>query len=112
VIIIPLNDTLIKWSKNTLLVRPFLGFDSYASPIWASSTAEVSYPALIDNTARMVRDQKGALVTSPTQIFLAGDPGIRLEDKITLPDGSQPLIQSIQYNDDFDGNQCYVVIFT
>ena len=80
--------------------------------MWASSSAEVSYPALINNTAKMIRDQKGVLITSPTQVYLVGNPGIRPEDKITLPDGSQPLIQSIQYNDDFDGNPCYIVIFT
>ena len=78
--IIILNDTISKWAKNTLLVRSFQGFDEYANAVLASSSDEVSYNVIINNTARRVRDQKGALVTSPTQIYLSGSPNIHLED--------------------------------
>lgn len=112
---IPIQDTIIKWSNNSLLVLPFIGFDEYGSPTWASTTAQSTYACLINNNQKMVRDQKGTLIVSPAQIFIASTVSacpIHLEDKITLPDGSQPLIVSIQYNDDFDGNPCYFEVFT
>jgi len=114
VIKIPIQDTITKWAKNTMTVLPFIGFDEYGSPTWASTTAESTYACIINNNQRMVRDQKGTLVVSPSQIYIASTATcpIKIEDKITLSDGSQPLIVSIQYNDDFDGNPCYFEVFT
>jgi len=111
----PIQDTITKWAKNSLIVQSFSGFDEYGSPQWASTTAASTYACIINNNQRMVRDQKGTLVVSPSQIYVASTVDtcpIKIEDKITLPDGSQPLIISIQFNDDFDGHPCYFEVFT
>jgi len=114
VIEIPIQDTITKWAKNTMTVLSFTGFDEYGSPQWVASTDAITYSCIINNNQRMVRDQKGTLVVSPSQIYIASTITcpIKIEDKITLSDGSQPLIVSIQYNDDFDGNPCYFEVFT
>jgi hypothetical protein len=107
----PIQDTLVKWSKDTLKVRSYTGFDEFANPTWVSTTAESSYSCLVNNTAKAIRGKSGVLVTSPTQVYIAGNPSIHIEDKITLPDGNQPEIQSIQYNGGFDGNPVFMVVF-
>jgi hypothetical protein len=102
-----ISDTLARWAHDTIHVVSFTGFDEFANPTFG---AESTHTVRIAHTERIVRNRNGALVTSPTQIYFVGDPGIVVEDKITLPDGNVPLIQSIQKNTDFDGAICYTEV--
>lgn len=107
-----LNDLLTIYAKQSITVRENTGFDAYGSPIWASTTAASTYAALIVQKVQSIRDSKGVDKVSNTQIYLSGNTSINIEDKIVLPDATEPLIIAVQKYPDFDGTNVITEVFT
>ena len=86
--------------EGTVMFEHCVGADQYG-PLYA---APVPLLAVIDQTAKQVRDRSGVLTASSCQLqFLnpldiaaatPGDGRIRVIDQITLPDGSKGAILS------------------
>lgn len=107
-------ETLVtKYAGQSLLVQAYTGFDAYGSPSWATTTAASTYLCLIIPKVQSVRGKTGVEGISSVQIYLAGNSTIDIEDKITLPDGTQPLIMAVQKYPNFTGStDVLTVIFT
>jgi len=98
-----LDGLITKYANQSLVVQAFSTFDQYGNPSWATTTAASTYDALIVQKVTPIRDRNGVQVVSNTQIYLSGNTTIDIEDKLTLPDGSQPLIIAVQKYPNFGG---------
>ncbi len=52
---------------------------------------------------RMVRRADGEMVVSSAQAWVSGAPGVTVEDRVTLPDGSRPALLAVEQYPDGDG---------
>jgi hypothetical protein len=80
-----------RYLVHEIAIETFIGFDDYGAP---SYTAPAQYRARIVARPKMIRDATGQEVVSNSQAFVypIPDPKPSVKDRITLPDGSQPLI--------------------
>lgn len=76
----------------TVTVQGFVGRDSYGTPSYGSPN---SYPARIVYKLRDIRRPDGQVVTARSVIWLATSDSFGVNDLVTLPDGSTPLILDI-----------------
>lgn len=81
--------------------------DSYGVPTYGSGT---SYTARLIRKNKLVRDAQGQQVLATAELWIAGTPAIRPDDKITLSDGSTPPIAAVERYQDEDGS-CFVKVF-
>lgn len=95
-----LNQT-IQIAKTTI--------NEYGEPVPGVPT---SYPARVEYEHTMTRDSQGQEVLSKSQVYLDGTVGVTAKDEITLPDGSKPLILSVEATPDEDGTIHNVVVYT
>jgi hypothetical protein len=65
----------------------------------------------VERRVRAVRTTTGQEVISTTQIYLASAPSIGPKDKLTLPDGTTPVILAIMTYPD-EQAQGYAVLYT
>lgn len=73
--------------------------------------APVTVTCRIVHSTRMVRADTGEEIVSRSHAYLAGAPGIRVNDRITMPDGSQPPVVAVERFPDTDGPHHEVVYF-
>jgi hypothetical protein len=110
VICVHLSEILTNWSHQTVTIQHATSsFDAEGNPVLSTSSANT---ALIIQQNKVVRAIDGQEKVSSCQIFFAGNSTIGYNDTITLPDGSQPVILSIEYMPDFDGVNEYVRVYT
>lgn len=84
-----------EWSdlfSSTVTVQAFVSRTSYGEPSYASPA---SYAARIVYKLRDIRRADGQVVTARSEIWLATSDAFSVNDLITLPDGSTPLILDI-----------------
>jgi hypothetical protein len=75
---------------HTIQYHVFVGRDSYAKPTYALPT---SYRARVLYKQRFVQRPDGSMVLARGFAWLAADSFVsQSEDKLTLPDGSEPPI--------------------
>lgn len=103
-------DDFSHWQNQTVTVYAYSGFDAYGSP--SVSTAGTTYAAIVVQQVKSIRDKSGADKVSNTQIYLDGSVDVHIEDTITLPDGTQPIILGVQAYPDFEGNNVLTEVFT
>lgn len=93
---------------DTCQFSPLSSRDSYAVPTFGSAT---SFNCRLVRKNRMVRDAKGQIVVSTARVWLQGHPNITPEDRVTLSDGSNPVIVSVERESDEFGSSHTVVNF-
>jgi hypothetical protein len=91
---------------DTVTVEPFLGRDKYAQP---SFGAPRDVAARVEYTPRLVRTIEGREVVGSTVVYTA-DQDITADDRLTLPDGKQPVILSIEKARALDGTMAVMVV--
>jgi len=89
-------------------IESWRGSNVYGDPVYDQP---VPYPALIQRDIKMIRNTKGQEVISTGQIYLDGTVSVALKDRITLPDGAQPPIQSISIEYDETGKEHHKVVY-
>ena len=99
-----LEDLITQYANQSLVVQAFSTHDQYGNPTVATTTAASTYDALIVHKATAKRDRNGVERVSTTQIFLSGNTTISIDDRLTLPDGSHPLIIAVQKYPNFTGS--------
>ena len=105
-----LTDILTKWSHQSITIAQVTTeWDDYGNPIPAASTTKT---CLIQFNTRKVMSAQGEEKVSNCQILFTSASTIGIDDIITLPDGSQPRIISIEKTVDFDGNTEYLKVYT
>jgi len=105
----PLEQDFLEWFSSTVTIEPYTGQNLYGEPDYGDA---VEYPALIRYRTRKVLDREGREVVSSAQVYLNGDVGIDVRDRITLPDGTSPVIISIEKYPDETGNIHHKVVNT
>jgi hypothetical protein len=98
------------WQNQTITINAYTGFDAYGTPTF--STVDTSYQALVVQEVKSIRDKAGVDKVSNTQVYLPGTVTIHIEDKITLPDATTPLILAVQSFPNFDGSNVITQVFT
>lgn len=87
-----LND-LADLFAATIEHAPATGFNGYGEPSFGTGKL---YPARVVYRGRMVRAANGDQTISRGEVWIAGTPFVGLNDRITLPDGTAPLILSFE----------------
>lgn len=83
---------------QTVTIAPFSSNNAYGEPSFGTA---VSYSARVVNKPKMIRNAQGKEVVSMAQTWLYGSPTVTPDDRITLPDGTQPPILYVaQYPDE------------
>jgi len=85
---------------ETITVYTRTGADSYGKPIFGGG---VSYSCRIQWRNTLVRDARGEEVVASGNALLQGAPALSSDDKVTLPDGSEPLILTVTRAFDEEG---------
>lgn len=76
----------------TVSVARFQSRDAYGAPTFA---AAVNYRARVDFRTRLVRGPNAEMVVARGRAWLATVDAITAEDRVTLPDGSVPIILQV-----------------
>ena len=105
-----MTDLLTKWSHQSISISAAsTSWDDYGNPI---TGVKATVTALVQYNTRAAIDREGKQKVSSCQILLSKDSTISIDDVITLPDGSTPIIISIEKTVDFDGNTEYIKVYT
>jgi len=104
-----LEQDFLKWFNQIVTIEPFTGVNAYGEPQYG---AAVQYSAFVQRKTKLVRDRMGQEVVSTAQVYLDGSVDVGIQDRITLPDGSQPVILSIEALSDETGNTHHKVVNT
>lgn len=102
-------DSLSELFSDTISRQAFASFGAYGEPSHSASVS--TYKARIVKKNKMVRNSQGHEVLATAQAWIQGNPIIGLNDKITLSDGSVPIIVSTDRFQDETGYSHTVVYF-
>jgi hypothetical protein len=95
--------------QSTITHEPFSSRDQYGVVTYGTA---VSYKARVSYTNKRVRSRvTGDDVISTAQAWINGNPTLNVDDRITLPDGSQPIIVSWDQPFDETGSAHHVKIY-
>jgi len=78
--------------QATITHKPCTGFDASMNRNYGASA---TYNVIIVHKQKMVRAENGKEQLSKSQIIFLESVTLTMEDEITLPDGSQPQLMSI-----------------
>jgi hypothetical protein len=93
---------------DTVLVAKLSARSAYGDRTYG---ADVSYEARVVVQNKMVRTQQGDEVVSRSHAYIFGAPGITVDDRVTLADGSQPVLLSVEQFPDENGAHHEVLYF-
>lgn len=86
---------------ETVLLETVLTRDARSRPL--TFAGPVAYPAHIERAEDVITDEAGPVWQRAATIFLGGAPDVTQDDRLTLPDGSQPPIERVTRQRDEDG---------
>ena len=85
---------------DTITVEPFIGRDQDGKPTFGGG---VPYKCRIQNLTRAERDSGGEYLVNWATIYLDYSPAITGQDRITMPDGTTPIITEVNSSPDDKG---------
>ena len=99
---------------NEVTREPFVSIDGFGEPNFGTATvlrAHITHKPVLTRTAagRSEVDQSVREVVSHAQVYTS-NVGWTTKDRITLPDGSQPLIIEVRTHSDQEGSHHQVVM--
>ena len=99
---------------NTCYRHPYSGQNQYGEPTFSSQVAVqcrvVHKPTLLRQSGGGEVSGAEQEVVSAATIYCAGSPGWGMRDKITLPDGTTPIILDVRRYPDEDGDHHETVL--
>lgn len=98
----PTKSELAILCPHIVKVASKTGTDGHGQPSYG---ADKEYPALVDQKTRLFNTLQGQAISVVASVYFGEQtsPAITTEDRITLPDGSRPVIFSIDKAPDYDG---------
>lgn len=93
---------------STVVVYEMSGLDKYGKRGHALTGS--IYSARVQPTSRMTRDAQGREVAVVGDIYICGAPAVTTDHKISLPDGSTPVILGVRVVNDEAGPHHTVVM--
>jgi len=94
---------------NTITISPWSSADSYGKANYGTA---VSHTCLLVRTPTMIRTVTGQEKVSMAQIYLTSAPGTSVKDRVTLPDGSTPVIMHVDTYPSDTSTAYFEVIYT
>jgi len=99
--------------NQSVTIETFNAIDEYGDP---SYNVGVVYKAMVQRRVKMIRDFKANEAVSTCSVLMDGPVSAILDkfgrDRITLPDGTKPLIMAIEDGIDDTGETIYVEVST
>lgn len=95
--------------NQMITIAPATGLDSEGMRTYG---AAVSSAALVIGKQKMVRDAQGHDAVSSVQVYVDGTVLVTAESRITLPDGTQPVILAVSSYPDENGVIDHKVVYT
>jgi len=83
----------LRWLTQTVSIAPYSGSNEYGESTYGSA---VTYDARVVMTQKVLVDDKGNKRLSSCQIYLDGSCPVTSISKITLSDGTSPLILDVK----------------
>ena len=93
---------------HTVTHTEFAGRSSYGERLFGSS---VDYSARVIYKPTKVRTSDGREEIAKGVVWLQGSPVVATEDKILLPDGTEPTIMAVDIMTDEDGDSHTKIYF-
>lgn len=90
-------------------IAPATGVDTEGMRTYGTA---VTYDALVIGKQKLVRDAQGRDVVSSAQVYVDGTAVVTAESKITLPDGTTPVILAVSVYPGLEGVTDHKVIYT
>jgi hypothetical protein len=104
------DDAYLDLMPHTVIINDLSGTNRYGEEVY--STQATTYQARVLRKPKLVRDFIGDEVVSHTTVWLASTgPAIEATAQVTLPDGSQPPLISVEEYPDEDGLHHQVLRF-
>lgn len=100
-------DDFANCFTETITHAEFGGRGGYGERSFGSPA---SYDARIVKINKLVKTSDGSEKMSTSQVWIQGTPVVTPEDQITLPDGSTPIILSVEKFPDDNGDH-HVKVF-
>lgn len=94
--------------SDTVIVAPLSSRDDYGKPTYGTG---VSYTARVTFKDRWVRRSDGTEVLSKGVVWIGATPTVKVDDQLTLSDGSSPPILQADTISDEDGPHHVKVVF-
>ncbi len=101
-------DGFLDMLKSSVTHEPVTGRDDYAKPTYGAAT---TYVARVDYTRRKVTIADGRDVVAACTVWFDGTPTVTLDDRFTLPDGTQPSILSWDQPTDETGLKTHTKVY-
>ena len=99
-----MTTTIDEWldlMPAEVVVETYISSDSYAKPVFA--TPSNTYRARVVYKTRRMLSPSGEVIVSRGIVWLATVDPVSDKDRITLPDGTQPLILNVDQVPDENG---------
>lgn len=105
-----LERDLLDLLIDTAVVYAWTGDNAYNQPTWAATGT--THPCRIDRQQRMVTKRDGMQGVSTSVVYLGpsstgGYPGLTVQSRLVLSDGTIPDLLMIEQNNDEDGTMYY-----
>lgn len=94
---------------QTVTIEPFTGQDMNGDRTYGPA---VTYSCREEAVVRLIKNQQGEDVVNTSRVFLAPNVVVGYYDRITLGNGTQPIILKINANPDVFGTNAYVEVDT
>jgi hypothetical protein len=79
---------------DSVTIEPFASVDGYGKPSYSTG---VAYVCRVEYKTRLAKNAAGETVVSTATTYLSNPlAGLSVRDRITLPDGSQPVIITVE----------------
>jgi hypothetical protein len=97
----PIDPRFIDLMPSTLLVFKRSSRNMYGEPSFDS--VPVEYRCRVMDTDHLTRTTENTDAVVAGKVIVFGVADVTLDDKVRLPDGSEPVIVSVDQHDDEDG---------
>lgn len=102
-----LEQDFLDLCPHTVTLEPLSGHDVYSAPSYGTG---VSYQALVVYASKLVAGADDREVTATTQVYIpSSSASVAEQDRLTLPDGTQPRIIRVDKYADEDGQHNMVI---
>lgn len=104
-----MDAALLALLNQVITIESATGVDAYGQSRYGTA---VLVHSRVEGRNRKVLDAQGNEVVSSTTIYVDGPTVITTASRITLPDGTKPVILAIAEMPDIDGTPHHKVIYT
>ena len=101
------SPLLTELMVDSITVAAVSAKDAYGKRTWGSATTLSN--CRVQSGDHKILDSLGQEKVATGRVYIAGSPTLTLNDKITLPDGSQPPVLAIDRLGDENGSHHTVV---